>query len=453
MDRELTLHIGVTKTGSTSIQHVLVASGAELRRQGIHYPTSPGTPAHNILPAVATDPGLFHTFSPLVWEGMRPDLRLKLFVEAFRQEMANLPPDITRCVISSETLATRISTADEAKKLRAFLAPYFASFKVIVYLRRQDSHVVSNYNQDLREGLRATPELPRRRPLGPFKEATLDYDALLSRFAAAFGRSAIVPRIFDRVHLVRGDVVADFLEVAGITLATIEDAQPHLRNPSLNLSGQSLLAAALARAHARPKGPLSPKAWQRLAHIATRDFPGRGWQPARAEAAAFLELFRDSNERVRRTYFPHLPALFGDDLDSLPEKAAVPGSERALDAALDVVLRTVEDWAAREVGFAMEKYRLLRRLNDRDGMRQALASAIKLAPDLPTPRLRMAELCLAEERHREASEHLAVAEGAATLDAEARRQAAGLRAKLQRKTERGARRAPNATLIADRGPS
>ncbi len=57
----------------------------------------------------------------------------------------------------------------------------------------------------------------------------------------------------------------------------------------------------------------------------------------------------------------------------------------------------------------MAQYRLLRRLEDRPAMRQALVRAVKFAPDALPPRLRLAELLLEEGDLAQAGEHLLAA--------------------------------------------
>ncbi len=49
MPRDLILHIGTSKTGSTSIQKVLARQRRALRTQGIVYPRSPGSERHELL--------------------------------------------------------------------------------------------------------------------------------------------------------------------------------------------------------------------------------------------------------------------------------------------------------------------------------------------------------------------------------------------------------------------
>ena len=88
MARDLILHIGTTKTGSTSIQHVLAQNRDALLAQGVLYPRSPGDPQHDLL-AYAMMENIAHRdrLETTLWKGLAPDVRIEQFVEEFAAEM------------------------------------------------------------------------------------------------------------------------------------------------------------------------------------------------------------------------------------------------------------------------------------------------------------------------------------------------------------------------------
>ncbi len=67
---ELVLHIGQSKTGTSSIQRVLGARRAALAAIGVCYPASPGWANHGLLPASLVPVGMLGHFHPNLWEGM-----------------------------------------------------------------------------------------------------------------------------------------------------------------------------------------------------------------------------------------------------------------------------------------------------------------------------------------------------------------------------------------------
>jgi hypothetical protein len=405
MNRELTLHIGTSKTGSSSIQRVLAGQREALKAQGAYMPTSPGWANHAMLPAaLVSDPKILWGFHPATWEGMKPAERIAQFCDEFPAEMAALPNWVKHAVITAEQIGGLLRSTEEVQRLADQLTPYFAKIRVVVYLRRQDLHAASAYSQWLRGGLLVEPGLPAG---GPRELPEYDYGALVSRYALVFGEDAVVPRIFSRDLLVNGDVVEDFLRIAGLRL-DIPPEDPKLQaNLSLNTKGQQLMLQAGRYLEKSKGGELwrdTPQ-WRQFAEAVTRALPGRGWRPTQDEAAAFMQRFAATNEAVRRRYFPQRASLFDMDFSDLPAKPASADPEGTTEAALHVVLHEMTLSAEREAAFSMAQFRLFKRIGDQDGMRNMLTRAIKFAPDLVLARQRMAELCLEQNELRKAREH------------------------------------------------
>jgi hypothetical protein len=426
MKRPLLLHIGLSKTGSSSIQRVLAEQRPAMRAQGVYLPTSPGWANHALLPAAAVNDGrILWGYHPGTWEGLSPAGRIARFREEFAAEMSRLPDDVQRVLITAEQIGGVIRHAVETQRLADMLAPYFSPIRVVVYLRRQDQHAASAYSEWLRGGVMREPGLPAG---GVEKHPEYDYGEMLDRWASVFGDHAVTPRIFARDTLVDGDVVADFLQVADMILPALQDDPNRQSNPSLSLEGQGLLLAAGRRMEQRMRARGTPEViwrdtpgWRRLATALTEAMPGRGWRPSRAEAQAFMERFAATNERARRRFFPDRASLFSNDFSDLPEHPSVAPPEAVTQAALDVLLHEVETSASREAAAAMAQYRLNRRLNDRPAMRTCLVRAIKFAPDLLTPRLRLADFLLEEGDVRQARQHAEAALRIAPDDAGALR--------------------------------
>ena len=321
MKRPLILHIGLSKTGSSSIQRVLAEQRPAMRSQGVHLARSPGWANHALLPAaVVTDPKILWGYHPATWEGMAPAARIARFREEFAAEMAGLPDDVARVVITAEQIGGVLRTDEEVARLAALLEPYFDRVQVVVYLRRQDQHAASAYTEWLRGGLLREPGLPDG---GAVQHPEYDYGGLLDRWARAFGHQAIAARIFDRKRLVDGDVVADFLAVADMTLPLLDDDGKRQSNPSISEPAQALLLAAGRHMAAGAGGTLwrDTPAWRHLATSITDAMPGRGWRPTQAEASAFLARFEATNEHARARFFPNEAALFDIERGRSPHSA------------------------------------------------------------------------------------------------------------------------------------
>ncbi len=399
MARELILHIGVTKTGSTSIQHSVAQLRDQLAARQVFYPMPLGRIDHHPLAAV------FAGAAGASGSGL--STRLGSFRDSFKAELDSMPSGTTRCIITSEHFSV-LPRRRQVQALADFLMPYFDSARVIVYLRRQDEHVASAYNQYLRNGVAVEPALFREGADGNQRRRYLNYKALLHRFAAAFGARSIRPRIFARDALAAagGDVVTDFLQAAGIDVPAPETPGLRERNLSINLEGQAILLAALKRRAAQPDADSEPDAqWRILCDWVTQVLPGRGWRPTRDEARNFIEHFAETNEAVRRAYFPQRATLFSTDFSNFPETETRPTPETLFENALTLVLHATAAHVSREFWHQMTLFRAHKRAGDRDGMRSALERAIRLDPNKIEAKLQLAKLFFEDGKFSMARDH------------------------------------------------
>lgn len=418
MARHLILHIGLTKTGSTSIQHVLAVRRPALQALGVYMPTSPGWANHGLLAAsLVADQSVLTRIHPLNWGGLSISTRLAQFRAEFQAELANLPAWAKTCLITAEQIGMWLHSDAELAALRDLLAPYFTSMRVIVYLRRQDQHAASYYNQWLRAGRLDPPSLPA---CGPAELPENDYASLLDRYARIFGAANLAPRIYDRRALAGGDVLEDFLATAGIALEVPKNIARRQSNAGISTTGQALLRALGARMQAeqmaRKQGAdaddtpwYHSPVWAELCESVTARFPGQGWQPAPAEAAAFLARFEAGNAAVCARFFPGRAALFEPPAPS----ASPPGEdarENVIDAALGLILHEIAASSARMAQSYLAEYRLMRQLENQPGMRVALQRVLRHDPNSVFARMRLAGLMLAEGKLAQAREHLAVAQ-------------------------------------------
>jgi hypothetical protein len=409
MTRHLILHIGLSKTGSSSIQRVLAEQRPALQEAGIFMPRSPGWANHALLPAsLVNDTDILWGFHPGTWEGLSRDARLTRFRREWAEEMAALPDWAERCIITAEQIGGLMRTPDEVQRLADTLYAHFATVQVVVYLRRQDLHLASAYTQWLRGGVLEEPGLPDEGPETLFE---YDYGPMLDRYAAAFGRASICPRIFSRATLVGGDVVTDFFDATGFSITVPEAAPSKNANAGITLEGQALLLAAGRRLRAaagndewRDQPP-----WRRFVESVGEFCSGSGWRPTRAEAQAFMARFAATNEQARARFFPHQQELFDMDVSDLPEQPVRADPASIAHTAIDLAMHEAAHSTTREAETAMGQFRLFKKLEDRKGMRVALTRAMKFSPTMLAPRLGLADFYITEDDMLQAGEHLKAA--------------------------------------------
>ncbi len=344
MPRDLILHIGTSKTGSTSIQKVLARQRRALRAQGVFYPRSPGGERHELLAVAAcTDPRRFKPANRPLWHGMDPQARLDRFAAEFAEEMAAIPGDVHRIIISAEQFSMLLLDRQGVQNLHDMLAPYADRFTVVAYLRRPDQHFASLFSEMIRWGDARRPDL-----LGMHVSRAHDYDyaALLDRWAAVFGAGQVRPRLFERGAGKRFDVVDDFASVCGVTLAPASGEDARSANPSIVFPAQMVLVELASLVNGGRETNVQSAQWRNITQAATTALPGSGWRPTRLEAQAFVARYAERNETVRRRWFPERETLFSTDFSDLPEAPMVARPPALLAASLRII-REMGDMAAR----------------------------------------------------------------------------------------------------------
>jgi hypothetical protein len=320
--RKAVIHIGTEKTGTTSIQASLRELRDALPAHGFAYPSSPGERNHIRLAIYALGGGAGSRGLVLrearvrgTEEGVADWLPKRLGAE-----LAELPERVHTVVFSNEHLHSRIRTEEGVARLKALLDRHFDSYRIVVYLRRQDELAVSRYSTQIKTGSAREQVLPHARPS---VDAYFDYAALLDRWGAVFGHEALVPRLFIRRELAGGDVVQDFLGVCGLPAIEVPEATA-AQNVALSGVAQDFLRRVNA-VLPRQRGSVRPR---RLLRLAAAHGKGGALLPPRAAAEAFLARFAAGNEAVRAAFFPERPMLFDADFSRYPERAPpVPPAE------------------------------------------------------------------------------------------------------------------------------
>lgn len=194
------LHIGMHKTGSTSIQDSLQA----LSNDDFFYPQFGTASHHNIhLPAV------FSSSAEKLVDGRR---KVGKTIQ-HRDYQADIAKAIAAArgrtlILSSEGLYASLS-ADDINRLKTFLDDTFDDYKLVAYARPPGPLMASRFQQRIRSGGCNRFKLALRFPL---------YKAKFEPFDLAFGRERVHIWKFDTSAFPGGDVVKDFCGKLGIEL-------------------------------------------------------------------------------------------------------------------------------------------------------------------------------------------------------------------------------------------
>ena len=206
---DVVLHLGTGKTGTTTIQHLMRLSRPALAEVGVLYPITPGPVRH-------TKFGLsFRSDDDLAtmpaWKRMRardPERFRRRVQRKLRNEIANA--DLPRVLFSDEALYG--FRGETLARLRAFTDELGGHVRLVVYLRRQDDHLISYYQQQVKVG-------ETRRLVDWAKtdrSSTYDYARRLSDWRRGMEHAELVVRRFERSAFRDGSLEADFLDAADI---------------------------------------------------------------------------------------------------------------------------------------------------------------------------------------------------------------------------------------------
>ncbi|WP_069301072.1 hypothetical protein [Neptunicoccus sediminis] len=219
---KLALHIGTTKTGTTSCQHWFAGNREALAQQGVIYPESLGEVNHRKLMVYGRDsdkPDEAFRRNGVHTKDDHAAFRKTLEAE-FAAEVA-AHPQARHWVISNEHLHSKITTVRMIRRVRDFLAPHFTEITVYLHLRPQVDLLVSGASQRARLGKPVTPAALTRKSVSE-NSAYFNYDQIVSRWEEVFGAEhlRIVP------FLRQSSITAHLAEEIGIDRSGL-NAVPH----------------------------------------------------------------------------------------------------------------------------------------------------------------------------------------------------------------------------------
>lgn len=209
---KLVLHIGTEKTGTTSVQTWLAGNRNALSSRGVYLSNVLDRPSNR---------ALAHAFQKSVDPYFWPmGITSTSQVTAYREQLTERLETEVECaarthdqiVISAEQLQSRLLSDCEVAGLAATLGALFHETMVVCYLRPQLEMRRSLYSTFVRMGYTG--------PLEDF-DANIDetslyynHEALVDRWARAFGRNRLLLREYARSKLHGADIVRDFVAVA-----------------------------------------------------------------------------------------------------------------------------------------------------------------------------------------------------------------------------------------------
>ena len=283
----LYLHIGLEKTGTTSIQHVLDRNRDRLATAGVFLPRSLGQENHKTLAAYGFDAGSRDI--AVTSQGIGA---AEAEVQTFRSQVETaLEKEIaastaTRAIISSEDLS-RLFRPHEVARVLQLLQRFCKQLRVIVFLRRQDLLASSRHYSLVLGGGRPGQVFPAADAPG---QRYYDYNALLTPWIDQLGADHIDLLRFPETPAAEAfDSPRAFARLTGIDLSDFDlGRRQHSSYDAVN-------QLIIHNFNALQQG-YDPQATEALMQqLQAHNQPGMAHIPSAAQAREFYQRFSAGN--------------------------------------------------------------------------------------------------------------------------------------------------------------
>ncbi len=241
--KNIYLHVGGDKTGSTTIQHVFDTNRARLAEAGYYY--AKNTSHHHLAGFFSQSPMLLDHYRVNTSQYDKDSVKV-LACEYLDDLTSDLRSGNYHTLILSYEGFLGLSQ-EEMYNLRNFLLEWSESVSVIYYMRPHLSYAASGMSERVRYGSPAW---------GVHPPITI-YMPRLKILKKVFGRSALSLRKFSRADFLGGDVLQDFSTLIGMTKTLIDNMDITVRKANESLSEEAILiGSAIARLLKPVSGPV-----------------------------------------------------------------------------------------------------------------------------------------------------------------------------------------------------
>jgi glycosyltransferase involved in cell wall biosynthesis/spore maturation protein CgeB len=334
----LILHIGSTKTGSTSLQNFLHSNRESLLAEGVLFPNAGFRVLDDDRVPSSGHSNLFYQ------QGAFDDL-----VDEIRENTSDT------VLLSTEIISLIVSghAAQYTEKLKEILG-LFSEIQVVVYLRRQDHWAESQYLDSV-TNIWEPVTLGIDEYVSTQKSLELDYKLFLSKVKEVTACNDILVRLYGEVGFGKG-IIPDFMESLSITNYT--DWKPAPDSKSNFSYGDHVFKQALLL----NRLPFPSK---KYAEFMTRWLPSRATRHSKVLRLSLdsrnrlLKKYDLSNSFVARTYLNRADGvLFDSGVQSSADGLDLPTAPASLalaEGAVDAIAAIMLD-SQKELGALNEKY-------------------------------------------------------------------------------------------------
>ncbi len=317
--KTLYLHIGTPKTATSTIQMFLAKNRSVLKRKGYIYPKS----RHRYLNVSKIRNGYFFVRKVEKTDGIRDHKLEEQYLMEGYQMISNLMNIYDQVILSDESIwhasSYTYKTLFEDLKKQADQNGY--RFVIIVYLRRQDTFILSRWNQAVKQKTGhdyalSCDEYIKKRLKKDGK--ILNYAQKLDAIAGVVGKENMLVRRFEPADWIDGSIVHDFMHAIGLKvtdefrelekdvnlrLGKNETELKRILNMNQNLSGEEV---RFFGEYLKNQSMQSPE--KNLTGMLSYE-----------ETKAFLDRFEEGNRYVAESYIGDGKPLFESEIKDLPK--------------------------------------------------------------------------------------------------------------------------------------
>ena len=313
------IHIGVEKTGSTSIQEFLYHNKDNIFKQNYFFPQSIGLKNHWDLAFLAYSMDKKDSYILINSLKNLQDIR-----EHKKNILSKLKAEIKHAeniVFTSELLQSRLDHKKEIIRLKKIL--YMLNVKknfVIFYIRDPLDMFKSLCSEAIKWGEIDSFKLLKKglqyesgfkKNLSHFNYIC-NYKQIIQWWQQIFGKENLIVRLFDKSEFYQGDLLKDFVHSIGLKWDN-EFVIPPKQNESLDLIGVEILRRVN---NLLPLFVNEDRNYLRgdLNYFIQKYFSSKDlflkFQPPKEIIQSYIDSFEESNEWVRKEFFPYKERLF-----------------------------------------------------------------------------------------------------------------------------------------------
>ncbi|EDJ8727307.1 hypothetical protein GFJ07_04925, partial [Campylobacter coli] len=293
------LHVGTPKTGTTSIQEFLDINRDKLLQQKIYYPFFYSNRESWKFPKICKIENTNSYYAANVSKNMEEYVKI---LSLFRQEIlkSNSCPNV---LLSSECFYEFLTNVQDLYFLKKTLLEIgFTRFYIVLYIREPVDLLISFYNTELLLNRKERYKLfENYNTAAYYGEPIANYKKNLNNWMQVFDRKNLIIRLFDKNEFYQRDLLKDFIYSIGLDWDNSFIIPKHL-NETIDLIGIELTKY------------LNLKVGNTLKDNIQQCFSLKDttlkFQPSKKIVQFCMDYFKESNEWVRKEFFPHKERLF-----------------------------------------------------------------------------------------------------------------------------------------------